>query len=331
MDWLWHKRLPIGKSCELIGDPNVGKSYLTLEIIARLSTGEDLPDDEVTERDPINCMIVSAEDAPEDTVKPRLRKEGADMERVFFLDGFRFGSKNQTLNLKNPEHVKHLEIAIKEFKVGLLVLDPLDAFLGGTNPNINASVRELLTPLNKVLWGTKCTLLAIRHMNKNQQMKAMHRGGASIGFTANARASFIVCEVPDSDERAVICIKSNLSQVPGHIGYTIKPDEDEPDRAILEWSSEPPDVELGDLLRPDSTSSDTSDRAETEAWLIDLLSKGPVPSKELFRKAQGELSVSESTLKRAKKNLEGTEHEIASVRIAEGGGGRGAGEWCWML
>ena len=119
--------------------------------------------------------------------------------------------------------------------------------------------------------------------------------------------------------------------MPGHIGYTIKPDEDEPDRAILEWSSEPPDVELGDLLRPDSTSSDTSDRAETEAWLIDLLSKGPVPSKELFRKAQGELSVSESTLKRAKKILEGTEHEIASVRIAEGGGGRGAGEWCWML
>jgi len=331
VDWLWHNRLPIGKACELIGDPNTGKSFLCTEIIARLSTGEDLPDDEVTERDAIKSLMVSSEDEPEDTIKPRLRKAGANMEQVFFLDGFRFGSKNQTLNLKNPEHVKHLEIAIKEFKVSLLVLDPLDAYLGGTNSNINACVRELLTPLNRVLRDTKCTLLAIRHLNKNEQMKAMHRGGASVGFTANARASFIVCEVPDSDEKAVICIKANLSQMPEHIGYTIKPDEDEPDRAILEWSSERPDVELGDLLRPDSTSSDTSDRADTEAWLVDLLSKGPVPSKELFEKAQMELSVSESTLKRAKKNLRGTDDEIEAVRIGEDGGERGAGEWCWTL
>jgi len=53
VDWLWHKRLPVGKSCELIGDPNTGKSFLCTEIIARLSRGEDLPDDEVTKRDAI--------------------------------------------------------------------------------------------------------------------------------------------------------------------------------------------------------------------------------------------------------------------------------------
>jgi len=332
VEWLWHKRFPIGKSCELVGDPNVGKSFLCAEVIARLSTGEALHDDEVTERDPISCLFVSAEDAPEDTIKPRLRKAGADMSRVFFLDGFNFGgSENQTLNLKNKAHVRQLESEIKELKIGFLVLDPLDAFLGGTNPNINASVRELLTPLNKVLRDTKCTLLAIRHMNKADQMKAMYRAGASVGFTANARASFVVCEVPDTDERAVMCIKSNLAQMPEHIGYTIKPDEDEPDRAVLEWSSERPDVALGDLLRPDSTSSDTSDRADTEAWLIDQLSEGPVPSIELFEKAKRELSVSESTLKRAKKKMKGTEHEIESVRIGKEGEERGSGEWSWKF
>ena len=274
---------------------------------------------------------MSAEDAPEDTIKPRLRKAGADMSRVFFLDGFNFGEGDESLNLEHKAHVRQLERAIKKSTISFLVLDPLDAFLGDINSNINASVRKLLTPLNKVLRDTSCTLFAIRHMNKSEQQKAIYRAGSSIGFTANSRASFIVCAVPDSDERAVICIKSNLAQVPKHIGYTIRPDEDEPDRAVLRWSSERPDVELGDLLQPDTTSSDTSDRADAEAWLVDLLSKGPVPSKEVFAKAKSELRVSESTIKRAKKNLEGTEHEIEAVRITEDGSGRGSGEWSWVL
>ena len=331
VEWLWTDRLPVGKSSELIGNPSVGKSFLSLHIIARLSKGEAFPDEEGTDREAINCLIVSAEDAPEDTIYPRLKKAGADMERVFFLDGFKFGTRNQTLNLKLEAHVRHLEKAIKEFKIGLLVLDPLNAYLGSTNSHNDASVRELLTPLNKVLRDNRCTLLAIRHMIKDEQIKAIHRAGGSVGFTANSRASFVVCEVPDSDERAVICIKSNLAPMPDHIGYTIKSDPNDPSKALFEWSSKPPDVELGDLLRPDSTSEESSDRSETETWLVALLENGHVPSNELFEKAKSELDVGKSTVKRAKVKLKGTDDEIEAIRLGKDGGERGDGEWCWRL
>jgi len=326
ISWLWHQYLPIGKPCELIGDPSVGKSYLCISIIAALSLGKALPFDEVVKRAPIKCLYISAEDGPADTLKPRLTEAGADMEHVFCLDGFDLGSGDELLNLKKPEHRGLLERAIKKLKIGFLVLDPLDAFLGGADANSNSQIRGLLSPLNKILLDTSCTLLAIRHMNKDGQKQAMYRGNASIGFTANSRSSFVVGRVGDegSEERAMMCIKANLCAMPDHVGFTIT-------GAGFKWSDERPDIELGDLLRPDSTSSDTSDRADTEAWLIDLLSEGPVPSIELFEKAKKELSVSESTLKRAKKNLQGTEHEIESKRLGEEGGERGDGEWCWRL
>ena len=108
-------------------------------------------------------------------------------------------------------------------------------------------------------------------------------------------------------------------------------DENNPKEAVFEWSSEPPDVELGDLLRPDSTSEESSDRSDTQTWLVDLLSKGSVASRQVFEKADRELSVSKSTVKRAKRKLKGTPNEIEAIRLGEDGGERGDGEWCWRL
>jgi hypothetical protein len=42
--WLWPGRLALGKLAMLDGDPGLGKSLLTLDLCARLSTGRPLPD-----------------------------------------------------------------------------------------------------------------------------------------------------------------------------------------------------------------------------------------------------------------------------------------------
>ncbi|MQA85616.1 MAG: AAA family ATPase [Streptosporangiales bacterium] len=44
VSWLWESRLPGGKLVILDGDPGVGKSTLTLDWAARVSTGTPWPD-----------------------------------------------------------------------------------------------------------------------------------------------------------------------------------------------------------------------------------------------------------------------------------------------
>ena len=85
-EWLWPGWLALGKLTILEGDPGLGKSFLTLDLCARLSTGRELPDGS-TSAGPSSTIVLSAEDDVEDTIKPRLEAMSADMARCFFMDG----------------------------------------------------------------------------------------------------------------------------------------------------------------------------------------------------------------------------------------------------
>src|SRR5436309_1060282 len=44
VDWLWHRRIPLGKITILDDDPGMGKSLLSIFIAACVSTGKPMPD-----------------------------------------------------------------------------------------------------------------------------------------------------------------------------------------------------------------------------------------------------------------------------------------------
>src|SRR5260370_25812005 len=44
MDWLWPDRIAAGELTLIDGDPGLGKSLLTLDLAARLTTARPLPD-----------------------------------------------------------------------------------------------------------------------------------------------------------------------------------------------------------------------------------------------------------------------------------------------
>jgi hypothetical protein len=46
--WLWPDRIPLGRITLLVSDPGLGKSLLTLDIAARVSTGAPWPDEAVS-------------------------------------------------------------------------------------------------------------------------------------------------------------------------------------------------------------------------------------------------------------------------------------------
>ena len=83
--WLWPGRIPRAKITVLDGDPGLGKSTITLDLAARVSSGHRMP--YCTEK----CVgggviLLSAEDDASDTIVPRLKAAGADLENVHIVD-----------------------------------------------------------------------------------------------------------------------------------------------------------------------------------------------------------------------------------------------------
>lgn len=75
--WLWPGRIPLGKLTLLAGDPGLGKSFVTLDIAARVSSGEPWPDMPLFPQSPAGVLLFNAEDDLGDTIAPRLDQAGA--------------------------------------------------------------------------------------------------------------------------------------------------------------------------------------------------------------------------------------------------------------
>src|SRR5881397_2909601 len=105
--WLWPGRLALGKLAILDGDPGVGKSLLTLDLCARLTTGRPFPDGNLGPG-PASAIVVNGEDAAADTIVPRLHALGADLHRVFPLDSGDFDAGRLAL----PAHLDVLANAL---------------------------------------------------------------------------------------------------------------------------------------------------------------------------------------------------------------------------
>ena len=84
--WLWPGRLALGKLAIVEGDPGLGKSLLTLDLCARLSTGRPFAD-EAAAPEPAAALVLNGEDGAEDTIRPRLLALEADVKRVFVRPG----------------------------------------------------------------------------------------------------------------------------------------------------------------------------------------------------------------------------------------------------
>src|SRR5205823_5643147 len=83
IDWLWPRRIPLGKITILDGDPGMGKSLIAITIAACVSTGRPMPDGTPGRQGDI--ILIAPEDSPEDTIKPRVEAVGGDPSRVLLL------------------------------------------------------------------------------------------------------------------------------------------------------------------------------------------------------------------------------------------------------
>ena len=203
IEWLWFPFIPYGKLTIIQGDPGDGKTTLVLNIAAKLSKGERL-DENMNITETVNIIYQTAEDGLADTVKPRLELAGADCERIAVID-----ESEKSLSMID----ERLEEAIVRTHAKLLILDPIQAYLGGgMDMNRANEARDMTKKLGLLAEKYKCAIILIGHMNKAAGNKAAYRGMGSIDFFAVARSVLLVGRIEgEPDLRAVVQIKNNLA------------------------------------------------------------------------------------------------------------------------
>jgi len=320
VEWLWPGRIPKGKVSLIEGDPGTGKSALTMDLAARVSAGRELPDE--TPCEVAGVVLLSAEDGPADTIRPRLDAAGADSSKVLALATL-YDVEGQERLLSIPDDVPLIERGIERVGAGLVVIDPLVAFLPkNVDANKDQDVRRALAPLAMLAERTGAAVVVVRHLNKGTGGKALYRGGGSIGIIGAARSALLVAKDPEDDERRVLAAqKSNLSKPAPSLSFSLEDTANGAARVV--WRGESP-LDAAQLL---ATPQDGEVRtAETEAkdFLRELLAAGPVPVEEVFEEARS-AHIAEKTLRRAKTAL-----SVTSEREGETGK-RGGGRWLWAL
>lgn len=172
VEWLWYPYIPYGKITIIEGDPGEGKTTLVLKLAAALSMGLPLPCDDDKEYEPIHIIYQTAEDGIEDTIKPRLEKAGADCSMIRVID-----ETDKELSMTDDR----LEQAIIETGARLIILDPIQAYIGATVDMHRANeIRPVLKHLGIIAEKHNCAIILIGHMNKASGSKSTYRGLGSM-------------------------------------------------------------------------------------------------------------------------------------------------------
>ena len=285
IEWLWYPFIPYGKLTIIQGDPGDGKTTLSLNIAAKLSKGESL-DEEMKISEPINIIYQTAEDGLADTVKPRLELADADCERILVID-----ESSEALSMAD----ERLEEAIKLTNAKLLILDPIQAYLGaGTDINRANEARDMTKKLGALAEKYKCAVLLIGHMNKASGTKASYRGIGSIDFFAVARSVLLVGRIEGEESlRAVVQIKNNLAAFGNSKAFELS---EEGFRWIGDY-----DISADEVLGGIAPKANKLDQAKR---LLLELAEGTkrMQSKDIFEIAKEE-EISKRTLENAKREL----------------------------
>jgi hypothetical protein len=303
VQWYWPAWLPQGKLVTLDGDPATGKSTLTLDLAARLTTGAVMPDGSGGGQ-PRDVILLSGEDDMDDTIVWRLAAAGADLSRVTHIQAT-LTSTGEESPFAIPGDLSPLEALVDHLEAALVIVDVLNEYLDEkVDGHKDQSVRRVLHLMKVMASRSGASVLMLRHLRKEGSDKAIYRGGGSIGIIGAARAGWTVGIHPEDEaQRVLACVKMNLAPKPQALGFKLLPHETFP-CARIEWLGA---VDLGadELL---STGHKTDPDAASEmVFACNAIEQCLADGREVWVKVLHdelkELGLSVRTIERARARL----------------------------
>jgi len=303
VQWLWPHRIALGKLTVIMGDPGIGKSLITMDMAARVSVGAAWPDGRAGLEHTADVILISAEDDPADTIRPRLDEAGGDPARVHILRGVFEGGANNAERSFTLEDLPVLDKALLAYPSSrLVVIDPVSAYMGSKNSHSDAEVRGLLAPLAALAATHNVAVVIVMHPNKDIKKAALHRASGSLAFIAQARTAWIVARDPDQPERSFLVPgKSNIGPLGTGLAFSIQQSEG-CTHPLVVWEKDPIHVQADDVLSTEARHRVRPDRDEASEFLVEFLADGPRTVAEIRENAEARM-IKEHTLRRARKGL----------------------------
>lgn len=303
-DWLWYPYIPFGKLTIIQGNPGEGKTFFAMQLAAACTNRKFLPQMEPFE--PFNVIFQTAEDGLGDTIKPRLISAEADSERVLVID-----------DAENPLTLadQRIEKAIRENNARLVIIDPLQAFLGA-NVDMNRAneVRPIFRRLAEMAQNTNCAIVMIGHLNKASGSQSTYRGLGSIDITAVVRSLLFIGKVKnDPTTRVIVHEKSSLAPPGQSLAFSLG------DEKGFRWIGAY-DITAEDLLAGGEGSKTELKQELAMKLIMDFLSEGKKVSIAEINAEAKERGISERTVRLAKNSMG---DKIASER-------QGKDWWIWL-
>jgi hypothetical protein len=258
--WLWRDRVPVGFITVFAGRTGLGKSFVTCDLAARITQGEDLPDGPSGLAGECRDVLFISEDPYEYVLAPRLMELGADLNRVSFLTW-------EAMARYTLDDTPFLERAYAEVDhPALVVIDPPTNFLGDAiDEHKNSAVRAVLMHLVQWIKDKDAACVLITHVNKQsgKGIDALNRVIGSVAWTTTAR--IVHSFAPNSDipgHCLFVPMKNNLGPLGKGLGYTIRKTDT---LAVVEWTGEV------DTTADEAMSGERQAPRKVKAtdWLID--------------------------------------------------------------
>ena len=302
--WLWYPYIPYGKLTILQGDPGDGKSSMMMNLIGRASSGRNMPDGTPIEK-PIKVIYQCSEDGAADTIRPRLDENGAICGNVAFIN------ENDKLLTMDDCRIRD---AIIELGAKLLVIDPIQAYIGNDGDLNNASkARKILQTLSHWAAAFGCAVVLVGHLNKRDNGKELYRSLGSIDVVASARSVLQVHRSEDDPNiRVLHHVKSSLAPRGKDAYFQIA------EKGAVLWQDDCKNMVLGN----EANQCPVPDKEENKqdvvcAALCDLLKDGEKSAQEI-RNYFDEKGIGRTTVNQIKRRI-----GIASFRKE--------GIWYWKL
>lgn len=260
VDWLWWPYIAAEHINIIAGMGNEGKGLVCAHLAACVTRGRAFPNFP-EKHAPGRVMWLEMEDDLGSTVAPRLEAAGADMSKVHILNPSSF------IGLSASQHIDAIAKSIYTFQPRLMILSPMNSFLGGANVNSELEIRAAFEALRTPTVGTGCAILGISHANKKTELSSIERISGSVAYVNYCRSVLFVATEPYGDPgvRRLVHGKWNMSTRGDDLLYKPKYVGNHPkqrDQALrLEWDKPLEDVNVKNVFSQDSSSKKQKESA----------------------------------------------------------------------